>query len=90
MLSCVDIYALLQFAILSGAAAYASQNLDVPRLQVALHHFEVWSKCCDCLSAHFDILSGREEAGLPTGPGLPGTRVAGPDVSSREALSIAR
>ena len=51
-------------ALLSRDLPTAARYLEILRAQATLHRFEFWHECCDCLSGHLDILSGRAAGGL--------------------------
>lgn len=63
-LSHVLVAAAVPLALMSGDLKAAERYLEVLRSQVALHGFEIWHDCCECLAAQLDILSGRTERGL--------------------------
>jgi tetratricopeptide (TPR) repeat protein len=51
-------------ALMSGDLCRSQYYLEIMRSQAALHRFDIWKDCSDCLSGCHDILDGHIENGL--------------------------
>ncbi|MGF6571564.1 putative ATPase/DNA-binding winged helix-turn-helix (wHTH) protein [Paraburkholderia sp. GAS333] len=52
-------------ALISGDVRRGRHYLEIMRSQAALHRFDTWNDCCECLAGCSDILDGQIETGLP-------------------------
>jgi predicted ATPase/DNA-binding winged helix-turn-helix (wHTH) protein len=51
-------------ALMCGDLHLGCHYLEIMRSQAALHRFDIWNDCCECLTGCRDILDGQVETGL--------------------------